>query len=75
MARQDLLRRHVEGDVGVVEWDGLEEELGGDGKLVNGGNNPLLSLKGTMSQVCLFNNIVLCTCVLYVWFFCYGPSC
>ena len=63
MARQDQLRRHVEGDVGVVDRDGPGEELGGDGKLIDGGNNPLLSLKGT-SQVCLFSNIVLCTCVL-----------
>ena len=64
MARQDQLRGHVEEDVGVVEWDGPGVELEGDGKLVDGGNSPLLSLKGTMSQVCLFNNIVLCTCVL-----------
>ena len=47
MARQDLLRQCVEGDLGVVEWDGPGEELQGEGDLVNGGSNPLLSLKGT----------------------------
>ena len=74
MARQDQLRRHVEGDVGVIEWDGLEEELGGDGKLVNGGNNPLLSLKGRMSHsITLYCAHVYCTFVMVPAVECYSP--
>ena len=48
MARLDQLRRRVcvEGDGGVVEWEESEEELEREGKLLNGGTNPLLSLKG-----------------------------
>lgn len=59
MARQDQLRRHVEGDMGVVDWDGPGEEPEREGTLGSGGNNPLLSLKGMISQVC-FNKAVYC---------------
>ena len=63
MARQDQLRRSVEGDVGGVDWDGPGEELDEERELVNGGNAPLLSLKGTMSQINSIRHM--CTYIMY----------
>ena len=58
MARQDQLRRSMEGDVvGVVDRDGPGEELEGERELIGRGNNPLLSLKGESSRQVHVNTI------------------
>ena len=53
----------MEGDVGGIDWDGPGEELDEERELVNGGNAPLLSLKGTMSQINSIRHM--CTYIMY----------